>query len=116
MFTIHLHNLKFYSFHGVHEEETILGGEYEVNADVSFTSKERMISLEQTVNYVSVFEIIKEQMGKPIPLLETLAQTIAEKIQVLDTQITSIQVNIKKINPPIRSFTGNIGVSYSIHT
>ncbi len=66
MITIHLYNLKFYSFHGVHEEEKLLGNEYEVNADVRFHEDQGGIhSLSQTINYAEVFEIIKKRMHIP---------------------------------------------------
>jgi dihydroneopterin aldolase len=115
MFTVHLHNLKFYSFHGVHEEEQVLGGEYEVNADINIDAKTKIISIHQTVNYVAVYHIIKKQMDEPTLLLETLAQNIADEIKMLDTQIKSIVISIKKINPPIKSFTGNVSVTYSLN-
>ena len=115
MFTIHLTDLKFYSYHGFHEEERVLGSEYQVNATVGFAGEEKIVSLHQTVNYVSVFRIIKEQMDIPTQLLETLTQNIAEKIKALDTQIKTVSVRIDKINPPIKSFTGKVGVTYSIN-
>jgi len=113
LFTIHLHNLKFYSFHGIHEEEQVLGSEYEVNVDIGINSDEKILHLHQTVNYVSVYDIIKKQMDHPTPLLETLAQQITKQIKEIDTQIKSIVINIKKINPPVIAFTGNVGVTYS---
>ena len=115
MFIIHLNNLKFYSYHGLHEEERIVGGEYEVNATVGFAGEEKIVSLHQTINYVSIFRVIKEHMDKPVPLLETLAQSIAEQIKLIDTQIQSIVIRIDKINPPIPSFIGKVGVTFSIH-
>ena len=114
MYTVHLHNLKFYSFHGVHEEETIFGNEYEVNVDVGFTEKKKITALHQTINYVSVYQLIKQQMDKPTTLLETIAQSISEAIKKTDNRITSIVINIKKINPPITSFIGDVGVTYSV--
>jgi dihydroneopterin aldolase len=98
----------------VHEEEQVLGSEYEVNADISFNVDEKIIHLYQTVNYVSIYILIKEQMNKPTPLLETIAQNIAEQIKMIDVQIKTISVNIKKINPPVTSFSGNVGVTYSV--
>ena len=114
MFTIHLNNLKFYSYHGIHEEERIVGSEYLVNAAVVFGGEEKIVSLHQTVNYVSIFRIIKEHMDEPTPLLETLAQSIVEQIKEMDNQLKSISVRIEKMNPPIPSFTGSVGVTYSV--
>src|ERR1700761_4815845 len=114
MFTIHLNKLKFYSYHGIHEEERIVGSEYEVNASVVFGGEEKIVSLNQTVNYVSVFRIIKEHMDTPTPLLETLAQSIVDQIKAMDNQLKSISVRIEKLNPPIPAFVGSVGVTYSI--
>jgi 7,8-dihydroneopterin aldolase/epimerase/oxygenase len=114
MFIIHLHNLKFYSFHGVHEEEIIFGNEYEINVDVGFKEEERISALHQTIDYVSVYQLIRQQMDKPTPLLEMLAQVIAESIKAMDNRIISVVISIKKLNPPITSFIGNVGVTYSI--
>lgn len=114
MFTIHLHNLKFYSYHGVHEEENILGNEYEVNADIDFEGSEKVVRLSDTINYVSVFLLIKKHMDHPTPLLETLVQRIAHDIKAMDKRVTGINVSIKKTNPPVLGYAGNVAVTYSI--
>lgn len=114
MFTIHLHNLKFYSYHGVHEEENILGNEYEVNADVGYTAREKVTRLTDTINYVSIFLLIKKHMDNPTPLLESLVQRIAHDIKAMDARVNAVSVNIKKTNPPVLSYAGNVAVTYSI--
>ena len=85
MFTINLHNLQFFSFHGIHEEERILGNNYEVNVELSFDTEEQITALEQTINYASVYDIIKKRMSVPTALLETLAQDLAQEIHGLIT-------------------------------
>ncbi len=112
MFTIHLANLKFFSFHGLYEEERILGNNYEVNVDVTFAEKELITTLDQTIDYVKVYNIIMQRMGIPTALLETVAQDLAQNIFDVDNRITSINISIKKINPPIAAFKGNLGVSF----
>ena len=112
MFTIHLHNLKFFSFHGLHDEEKILGNDYEVNVDVTFTSKGLITVLQQTVDYVKIYSIIKQRMNIPTALLETVAQDLAQLLYDADNRITSININIKKVFPPIKNFKGSVAVSY----
>ncbi len=112
MFTIHLNNLKFFSFHGVHEEERILGGEFEVDVAVTFKENKRITDLQQTADYVKVYAVIKQQMATPSAILETVAQDLAEKIYIVDSRIASINISIKKIHPPIAAFMGTVGVSY----
>ncbi len=113
MFTIRLNNLKFFSFHGLYEEERILGNEYEVNVSISYDTAEKITAMEQTINYASVYEIIKQRMAIPTSLLETLAQDLAQQIHNLDLRITSITVSIEKKNPPIPNIQGSVGVTYN---
>ena len=113
MFAIHLNNLQFYAHHGIHEEETLLGNTFELNATVSFEQTENVLALEQTINYVDVYEVIRQYMGTPEPLLETLLQQMAEAIYELDKRIRTISLSIKKLHPPLNNFSGNLGVSYT---
>jgi dihydroneopterin aldolase len=112
MITIHLNNLLFFAHHGVHEEEAIVGTHFEINADISFQEGEHILSLEDTVNYVKVYNIIKENMMRPARLLETLAMQMAEDIHQGNANIKIINIRISKLNPPINNFTGQVGVTY----
>lgn len=112
MFTIHLTNLKFIAYHGVHDEERILGGEYEIDAAVTFKEEERITALQQTIDYTKIYALIKQRMQMPTALLETVVQELAQNIYAADNRITSISINLKKINPPITAFAGSLGVSY----
>lgn len=113
MFTINLHNLQFNSFHGVHDEEKVLGAGFEVNVSLSFDASGKVGSLDETVNYVSVYEIITRRMSVATPLLETLAQELTEEIHDLDNRINSISVSIEKKNPPISNMHGTVSVNYT---
>lgn len=114
MVTIHLHKLLFTGFHGLYEEEKILGTEYEVNIDIELVDlKYKIIQLHQTINYVVVYEIVKARMAKPSALLETVAQDLADLIHNASSgNLYAITVNIKKLHPPISNFEGEVGVSY----
>lgn len=113
MFTIHLKNLIFHAYHGMHEEETIVGNYFEVSVSVSFNAPENVAELNDTINYVSVYEIIKQHFAQPQKLLETLAQNITQQIHKVDARITSINITIDKLNAPISNFIGTVGVTYS---
>lgn len=108
---IHLHNLNFFSHHGIHEEEKILGTAFEVNVEVEIKHNHRIDTIHQTIDYVQVYNIIKERMAIATPLLETVLEDLVTKIHQSSTLIKSIAVSIKKINPPIENFSGSVGVS-----
>lgn len=112
MFTINLHNLIFHSFHGIHEEEMIIGNTFEVNVNLSFIRNEQITTLEQTINYATVYQIIKQRMQIATPLLETLVQDLTEAIRAFDNRIQSISVSVEKKNPPISNMEGSVSVHY----
>lgn len=113
MFTIHLKKLQFFSFHGVHEEEKILGNEYEVNVEVTFEEKGAITKIDDTINYEKVFELVKQRMNKPTALLETVAQDIANQVHSADNRIRSVSVSVEKKNPPIANIEGSVSVNYT---
>lgn len=112
MITISLNQLQFYSYHGLHAEEKLLGNQFEVSLAISIDKEENIESLDQTVDYASVFELIKECMEKPTELLETVAQQMAFQINEKYKQVKSIDITITKKNPPIATMEGEVGVNY----
>jgi len=114
-FTIELKGVIFFAFHGLHEEERKTGNEYEVDLAVKYIAAGKKITkIEDTVNYVRLFEIVKQEMEKPRNLLETIAMAITEKIQEQFSQVKEVEVRINKKNPPIINFSGSVAVIYSM--
>jgi dihydroneopterin aldolase len=112
MFTINLHNLIFHAFHGLHHEEKILGNTFEVNVSLSLDQDQPVKSIDQTINYASVYEIVKQRMLRATPLLETLAQELVLEIYDFDNRIKTISVSVEKRNPPITNMEGSVSVHY----
>lgn len=113
MITIHLYNLSFFAHHGVYEEERLLGNEFTVNADVRFHEEDPAITvLSQTINYTSVFEIIKQRMLIPTPLLETIVMDIGNTIYEKYNYVRHIHITLKKKHPPVEKLQGEVGVSW----
>ncbi len=112
MFTIHLSNLQFHSFHGIYEEEKIVGNSYEVNVEVTVDGSEPVTELDQTINYEILYAITAQRMSIPTPLLETLAQDMANLLYAADKRARSVKVNIQKKYPPFAAIQGSVGLTY----
>jgi len=113
-FTIQLHHLHLHAEHGMYEEERRIGNEFEVNISVEVKApKEKLTSIEDTINYAEVFRITREIFSDRKLLLETLAMEIAEALKAAFQPIRKIQIQIIKLNPPITGFTGSVSVTYS---
>lgn len=113
MYTIHLNKLSFYAHHGLHNEEAVIGTNFEVDVSIKFDSVQNITSISQTIDYTAVYKLIKKHMAQPVALLETLAQNITDDIYLLDKSIRLIIIEINKLHPPINNFSGTVGVTYS---
>lgn len=110
MNSVHLKNIRLYGYHGLYPEETLVGGFFELSITINYYSKEAIKVIADTINYVSIYEMIKNIFSIPQPLLETLAEDMVAAIYLNYNQIKSINISIQKLNPPISNFTGSVGV------
>lgn len=111
-YTIHLNDLEFFAHHGWHNEEALAGGNFKVNVSLQFDAFD-VEALEDTINYVDIYTLIKDKVNEPVRLLETLATEICVAIKEIDDRIKTINITITKLNPPITNFIGNVAVSLS---
>ncbi|MBV9960974.1 MAG: dihydroneopterin aldolase [Parafilimonas sp.] len=115
MLKIELSKLQFHGFHGVHEEETKAGGNFEVNMTVYFNPENIPVKhLHETIDYTQLYEVIKQRMQKPTKLLETLATEIARQVLDRFSRIEEVSIAIKKLNPPIAFFNGTVAAEYTL--
>lgn len=115
MLTIHLNKLRFFAYHGLYEEETVAGEEFELDVHLQYMPTTLpIVHLRETVDYTGVYRLIKERMAKPELFLETLAYHIASDILTHFTAVLSVDITVTKLRPPIVNFTGNISVQYVV--
>lgn len=108
---ISLNKLLFVGYHGLYPEEKKLGNNYSVEIDIDFTPKQGVIDqLDQTIDYVHLYAIVKKWMEIPTPLLETLVGKIADDILSSQDLANKVFVKITKLHLPIPSFEGNVSV------
>lgn len=100
---IQVNNIKLYAYHGCLEEEAKIGSWYrvdlEVEADLSKSSKTDELS--DTVDYVHLNHIVKEEMAIRSKLLEEVAKRILDRMFLELEMIKKATVCVAKINPPI---------------
>jgi 7,8-dihydroneopterin aldolase/epimerase/oxygenase len=100
---IKVENIKVFAYHGCLDEETKIGSEYRIDlvikADLNSSSKSD--SLNDTVDYVLLNKIVKEEMNIPSKLLETVAQRILNRVFIESNLVRKATISVSKINPPI---------------
>lgn len=111
--TILLRNLQFYAHHGLHGEERKTGCTFEVNVAIDYSTGDEVLHhIADTINYATVYEMIKEKMVAPSDLLETVAMQLSEGLKTRFPQIRKISISIFKLHPPIPNFAGQVGVRF----
>ncbi|MBT3754916.1 MAG: dihydroneopterin aldolase [Candidatus Cloacimonetes bacterium] len=110
---IHLHEMVFYGYHGVHPEERKLGQRFIVNFSYETQQKHDndIKNLEDTVDYTKVYAIIKHTLEeREFFLLEVCANTILDSILDTFPSIIYANVRIKKPSVPINGSLGSVEV------
>ncbi len=98
-----LENIRIYSNHGCLDEEALIGSDYlvdlEIEADLSKSAKTDELS--DTVDYVHLNKIVKEEVLIRSKLLETVAERILLRINNELSMVTFARIKLSKVNPPI---------------
>ncbi|AQS94264.1 dihydroneopterin aldolase [Polaribacter sp. BM10] len=100
---IQVNNIKLYAYHGCLDEEAKIGCEYRVDVEVkaSLRKSAKTDELADTVDYVHLNHIVKEEMAIRSKLLEEVAQRILDRFFREIRMIRRAKVSVAKINPPI---------------
>ncbi|MFM7672696.1 MAG: dihydroneopterin aldolase [Bacteroidota bacterium] len=109
--TLTLQDLRFFAHHGWYEEETRQGQQFLVNLRVTYPEPGRAVQdLAGTIDYTTVFELLRRQMNTPRKLLEELAQSILSEIHQQFPQVSELQIHIQKVDPPVADLNGMLGI------
>lgn len=100
---IKVDNIRVFAYHGCLKEETKIGSDYRVDLEVkaNLQPSSKSDKLSDTVDYVFLNRIIKEEMAIASHLLETVAKRILNRIFDEDTMVKKATVWVSKLNPPI---------------
>ena len=100
---IYLDEMQFYAYHGVMEQERLVGGEYRVSliVDADLTEAVRTDNVADTINYATLYELVKSEMAIPSKLLEHVAGRIGQRAMETFGKITTLTIRVTKVNPPM---------------
>lgn len=100
---IKVKNIRIYAYHGCLIEEGKIGSDYRVDLSVKADLKNssKTDELTDTVDYVHLNKIVKDEMAIRTKLLETVAAKILDRIFIEIPMALNAKVNISKLNPPI---------------
>lgn len=100
---IFIENARFFSYHGVGEQEQLVGNEFIINLKlkVDILQAGKTDELSDTISYADVYDVIKREMAIPSKLLEHVCYRISTSLFHLFPTIEAIDLKLAKRNPPI---------------
>ena len=109
---ITIEGIRVFAYHGHLPEEKKLGGHFIVNVWVNVDTQlvEKTDDLDDTVDYVQIIDIVKEQMAVRANMIEVPAKRIANAILQLK-KVQKVKVEVEKIQPPIDATFDKISVT-----
>ncbi len=115
MHKIILEGIKLYAYHGCLKEESIIGGNFivDISMDTDFSTAAQTDELNQTIDYVIVYEIVKTQMAIRSNLIEQVGQRIINGLKKEFVNIKRLEVKVTKLNPPMNGNVEKVSIIIS---
>ncbi len=101
--SIQLNKMRFYAFHGVMEQEQIVGNTFivDLRLDIDLSKASETDDLSDTINYAEIYNIVKTEMEIPSKLLEHVAGRILRRIRKIFPTIERVEICLAKERPPV---------------
>jgi dihydroneopterin aldolase len=110
---IFLNGMEFYAFHGCLPQERQEGNRFLVDLELEMVmdAAGQSDSLDDTVNYANIYEVVRQEMEIPSNLLEHVSTGILERVLADFPQIQRATVKVSKLNPPMMGKMHSVAVS-----
>ena len=112
MYTIELEGMDFRAFHGCYELEQQTGSHFEVSLRI-ITELGQIAEdddVTKAVNYLTVYEVVREQMQRTQCTIERVAQNILDALHNHFPQICEMECRVSKIAPPLGGKVAKVSV------
>ncbi len=116
MSVISIEGMEFYAYHGCFKEEQIIGTKFLVDLHIYTDTSEAEVSddLSKTINYQSVYLIVKKEMKEKSKLLEHVGRRILNSIKSEYPSIQDASIKISKLNPPLGGKMDNVSLTLKL--
>ncbi len=102
-YTIKLDRMEFRAFHGCYELERKVGNRFAVDVEVEVEQGKIFESdrVEDGVSYLTIYEIVREQMARTQHTVEVVAKNIIVAIRAQYPEIVEVSCCVAKLAPPL---------------
>ena len=102
-YRIALDRMEFRALHGCYELERKVGNRFTVDLELTALLGEAAAEddVEKTVNYLTVYQIVRERMGQTQRTIERVALNIIEAVYASFRQVRHVKCTVSKLAPPL---------------
>ena len=113
LYTIDLKGMEFRAFHGCYDLEQKVGNRFVVELCITteLGSVADEDAVEKAVNYLTVYEIVRDVMRNTCRTIEAVSQNIIRAVKENYPQIVEIECCVAKLAPPLGGKVGRVSVT-----
>ena len=104
--------MEFRAYHGCYDLEQIVGNRFVV--ELAITTELGAVAdedaVEKAVNYLTVYEIVRDVMRIKCRTIERVAQNIIDAVKEQFPQIVEVECSVAKLAPPLGGKIGRVSV------
>lgn len=102
-YLIRLERMEFRALHGCYELERKVGNRFtvdlEITAELGHVAADDRV--EEAVNYLTIYEVVREQMRVTQRTIERVATNIIDALYAAYPEIRHIRCTVSKLAPPL---------------
>ena len=112
-YRIALDRMEFRALHGCYELERKVGNRFTVDLELTALLGEAAAEddVEKTVNYLTVYQIVRERMGQTQRTIERVALTIIEALYAAFPHLRHVKCTVSKLAPPLGGKLDRVSVT-----
>ena len=106
LYTIDLQGMEFHAFHGCYDLEQRVGNRFEELGGIAAHD-----AVEEAVNYLTVYEIVRERMAVTQRTIERVATNIIEALHARFPAVRHVRCTVAKLAPPLGGKIARVSVT-----
>ena len=112
-YRIALDRMEFRALHGCYELERKVGNRFTVDLELTALLGEAAAEddVEKTVNYLTVYQIVRERMGQTQRTIERVALNIIEALYAAFPKLRHVKCTVSKLAPPLGGKLDRVSVT-----
>jgi dihydroneopterin aldolase len=114
-YELRIEGMEFRAAHGCYDIEQRVGGNFTVDMVLEIENNGAALAddVTRTVNYVEVYETVREQMAIPSRIIENTAHRILEAVAARFPQVRHVEITLAKLAPPIGGKAARVSVTFA---